>query len=209
MNMSSKSAIYAVKIGLQKGIYKTWDETLKRVKGVKGAKYKKFKRLEDANCWLEGKDSNHENEKNSIIVYTDGSCQSIEKGEESIKLSSFACYFPFQPKDWNISEFVPGEKHTSPRSELYAVISAIKIAEQKEVFKEEKILHIYTDCTYPIGIFDRKYKPTKNFDIVKELYDLQKKHEKLIQMHHVPGHSGVKYNEIVDKMCENVFIKLK
>lgn len=43
---------YAVRVGHQKGIFKTWSEVEKHVKGCKGAIYKKFTNLEDAQTFM-------------------------------------------------------------------------------------------------------------------------------------------------------------
>ena len=39
---------YAVRVGRNPGIYKTWDECKKETMGFKGASFKKFSTLEDA-----------------------------------------------------------------------------------------------------------------------------------------------------------------
>jgi ribonuclease HI len=49
---SIKKKYYAVKIGINPGIYTTWDECKKNVSGVKGAQYKSFKTLSEAKEYL-------------------------------------------------------------------------------------------------------------------------------------------------------------
>jgi ribonuclease HI len=43
---------YAVKIGKNAGIYRTWEECKKQVEGVSGAVYKSFKNLQDAELFI-------------------------------------------------------------------------------------------------------------------------------------------------------------
>lgn len=50
----SKNKIYAVKKGLVPGLYKTWDECEKQVKGFPRAEYKSFASEEEARAYLEG-----------------------------------------------------------------------------------------------------------------------------------------------------------
>lgn len=46
---------YAVKQGVRPGIYKTWEDCQKQVKGYKGAEYKSFKDLSEAEIYVFGK----------------------------------------------------------------------------------------------------------------------------------------------------------
>ena len=52
-------SFYAVREGLQRGIYSTWSECQAQVSGFKGAKYKKFKSQEEARAFVAGADGNH------------------------------------------------------------------------------------------------------------------------------------------------------
>ena len=70
---------YSVYKGFNKGIYKSWKECEKEVKGYKGAIYKKFKLENDAILFLNNGLEKKE-ESNIMKVYTDGSC--INNGKE-------------------------------------------------------------------------------------------------------------------------------
>lgn len=45
---------YGVKVGENVGVYNTWEECLKQVKGYSGADYKSFKTKEEANEFVYG-----------------------------------------------------------------------------------------------------------------------------------------------------------
>ena len=48
-----KIKYYAVAVGYQKGIFKSWRECEAQVKGFKGAKFKSFSVFSDAKAWIE------------------------------------------------------------------------------------------------------------------------------------------------------------
>lgn len=69
---------YAVKVGRQPGIYKTWPECQQQVTGFKGATYKGFMTLMEAQEWLAAQKTTSVSHKpsldrrNAICIYTDG-----------------------------------------------------------------------------------------------------------------------------------------
>lgn len=68
---------YAVKKGRHTGIYQTWEDCEKEVKGYPGALYKSFKTIEDAKDYLEDKpiiSTDH-----GLIAYVDGSFNAKKK----------------------------------------------------------------------------------------------------------------------------------
>ena len=75
---------YSVFKGFNKGIYKSWKECEKEVKGYKGAIYKKFKLENDAILFLNNGLEKKE-ESNIMKVYTDGSCINNDIRKEGYK----------------------------------------------------------------------------------------------------------------------------
>ncbi len=72
---------YAVRVGRNPGIYKTWDECKKETMGFKGASFKKFSSLEDAKAFIKEveEEKREEAEKDELIVYVDGSYRNSDK----------------------------------------------------------------------------------------------------------------------------------
>ena len=65
------SKVYAVKKGRETGLFQTWAECEKQVKGFKGALYQSFMNEEDAYHYL--KDLNEVKNSFGLIAYVDGS----------------------------------------------------------------------------------------------------------------------------------------
>jgi ribonuclease HI len=127
-------------------------------------------------------------EKTKQIIYTDGSC--IPNPGPG------GWAFVVLPDDNSIEWHVSGgENHTTNnRMELFAVIESLEFCHNKKNFL------IYTDSQYVIkcatGIYSRK----KNKDLWDK-YDIVS-NQKNIEWEWVKGHSGDKYNEIVDKLAK-------
>ena len=90
---------------------------------------------------------------------------------------------------------------TNNRMELTAIIEAISS------IKEGSECKIYTDSQLCINCATGKWKRKANLDLWKK-YDLTSSNKK-ISFIHVKGHSGDKYNEIVDKLARQEARKLK
>jgi ribonuclease HI len=140
------------------------------------------------------------NTSEKIIIYTDGACSGNPgKGGYGAVLMSRDNYkeiFGFSPET------------TNNKMEITAVIEALK------TLKRSCNVIIYTDSKYVMdgitkwisswkrnGWKTADRKPVKNVELWQEL-DLQcSKHS--IQWQWVKGHSGDKYNEIVDKLARS------
>jgi ribonuclease H-related protein len=74
------SKYYAVKKGNETGIFRTWDECQKQVKGFSGAQFKSFVLKKDAEDYLKGTEKKQETLKEEgDFAYTDGSFKKEEK----------------------------------------------------------------------------------------------------------------------------------
>ena len=76
-----KNKVYALRQGRKTGIFSTWVECEKQVKGYTGAKFKSFATVPEALAWMEENASSKatgkhpaENTNADYVVYTDGSC---------------------------------------------------------------------------------------------------------------------------------------
>ena len=100
---------------------------------------------------------------------------------------------------------------TNNRMELTAIIWSIW-----EYHHYEQSIIIYSDSAYCVNMYNNwidtwekngwtrsNNQPIENFDLVKQLY-LTKKffHNEIIIMK-ITGHSGVKYNELADKLAKH------
>lgn len=64
---------YVVKKGNNPGIYSSWEECEKEIKGYKGAIFKSFNTYEDAKMYLDEKENNIE----GVVCYIDGSYDKV------------------------------------------------------------------------------------------------------------------------------------
>lgn len=88
---------------------------------------------------------------------------------------------------------------TNNQMELGAIILALRM-----IKNEIDSIEIYTDSQYCIGCAIKGWKRKKNKALWAEFdrqYNRVKKLCPNIQFTHVKGHSGNKYNEIVDKLA--------
>jgi ribonuclease HI len=122
-----------------------------------------------------------------FTIYTDGSCIKNPNGP-----GGWACYII----DGYGMEFIlsGGEKSTTNnRMELRAVIESLKFLKDKDSCK------IYSDSMLTINCASGKWKRKANLDMWDE-YNIASTN-KCITFEWVKGHSGNKYNEIVDKLA--------
>ena len=150
--------------------------------------------------------SNNKSTAEKIVIYTDGACSGNpgKGGWDAILMYN-----------QHSKEISGAQSHaTNNQMELKAVIEALKI------IKKSHVIEIYTDSKYVMdGItkwvnswqknnwLTADKKPVKNIDLWKELLDLTSNHQ--ISWHWVRGHSGDKYNEIVDKLARNAISSIK
>jgi ribonuclease HI len=192
---------YSVFKGFNKGIYRSWKDCEKEVKGYKGAIYKKFK------CENEAKEFLNNgvliDERNEILkVYTDGSC--INNGKKCSK-GGIGIYFG-DGDSRNVSKKLECDKVTNNVAELSALNEALDILEECD-----SDIIIYTDSKYVILCCTSygKKQSVKNWiedipnkDLVKLVYNkfLSKKNVKL---EYVRGHNNNYGNEMADKLARD------
>ena len=123
-----------------------------------------------------------------IKIYTDGSCLKNPGGPGGWAI----CVITEDDYEFYFSE---GESSTTNnRMELQAVIQAILCV------KENASCIIYTDSKLTINCAKGIWKRHANLDLWNE-YDKQSRN-KNIDFEWVKGHSGNKYNEIVDTLAQ-------
>lgn len=199
-----KKNYYAVKSGRSTGIFKTWAECNKNIKGYSGAVYKGFVTLEEAEAYLNGDNSCLSNETTGEaienpdypIAYVDGSFNAeisvysfgaaiIRPDGEVIELSGTG----------NNPEAV-SERNVA--GELLGAMTVIKWAYENG-FSKILIKHDYEG----IARWARGEWQAKKYCSTNYVNFLSKYKGKLtIIFEKVPAHSGVYYNEVVDKLAK-------
>lgn len=142
-----KSNFYAVKVGKQPGIYKTWDECKEQVNGFSGAVYKGFRTKKEAEEFLSGKSAvNAGANKGSLVedvdvtIYVDGSFDA----DTGVYGYGFVAIF----KDGTIKEFYGANNDADTArirnvaGEMLGAMFAVKYAKNKKC-KSVKICHDY------------------------------------------------------------------
>jgi ribonuclease HI len=198
---------YAVKIGYQSGIYTTWAEAEKQIKGYSGAIHKSFGGLEEAKLWLQEKSTSIEVKNiSSYSCYTDGSCKEGRGGWAYVMLEKGQV----TKEEYGSLQEYPT---TNNRAELMAIYQALK--NNPDISN----ISIYTDSRYVIGCLQEWYPswerrgarldgiPRKadgsipeNLDLIQDILALQKGRE-AITYNHVYGHKGNTYNERCDYLA--------
>ncbi len=217
---------YAVREGKVPGVYKTWAECEKQVRGYSGAVFKKFSTYEEAFKFTnpneiniyninELKDSKEAFDKeetninsieennikeNEAISYVDGSF------DLSTKTYSYGVVFITT----NGKKTYSGREDNSDLAEMRNVSGELKAAmvAMEIALKEKKdILYLHFDYTgiehWAIGSWKTNKEGTKFY---KRFYDSIK--DKVdVRFIKVKAHSGVEYNEEADKLAKEAIIK--
>lgn len=198
-----KSNFYAVKVGRQPGIYKTWDECKEQVSGFSGALYKGFQTKKEAEEFLSGKPIADTDIKKSsagedvdVTIYVDGSFDA----DTSVYGYGFVVIF----RDGTIKEFYGANNDTDTArirnvaGEMLGAMFAVKYAKNKKC-KSVKICHDYTGIErWAKGYWKAKNKFTAGYA------DYMKRHGKEIDIlfEKVDAHTGVEFNERADQLAK-------
>lgn len=196
---------YAVKVGLQRGIFRTWEECRLNVSGYPGAEFKSFKAKADACAYLgieyvedEPEDifeqKNGWKEGDCVKIYVDGSYNSASKefsygmvvlgesGEEKYSRK-------FDDEDLASMHNVAGEIKGAEAAMQYAADHHLK---------EIEIYHDYEGIAkWCLGMWKANKEGTKAY---KAFYDKISRQVK-IKFIKVTGHSNNKYNDMADQLA--------
>ena len=192
---------YAVKEGLSRGIFHTWEECKASVIGYSGAVYKSFKTREEAEAYL-GTGQTVETIENSVCktedcvkIYVDGSYNNTTRefsygmvvlgknGEET-----YCCKFDDPPLA--AMHNVAGEIKGAQAAMQYALdhqIPAITIYHDYEGIAQ-----------WCLGQWKANKEGTRAY---KAFYDMASKKVK-ISFEKVTGHSNDKYNDMADELAK-------
>ncbi len=193
--------IYAVKVGLNPGIYETWEECKKQVDGFSGAAYKSFKTLQDAQNYLRGIVDNpictvSVNTPSEAVAYVDGSYDNTKK------IFSYGLVIFINGNEYKFCDKFDDVNLVSMRNVAGEITGARKAMEYC-VENGIKSLDLYYDyegiekwCT---GDWKTNKEGTKDY---KKYYDSIKTAIK-VTFYKVTAHSGDKYNDMADELAKS------
>ena len=214
---------YAVWKGRKTGLFTTWPECAKQVKGFNGAQFKKITANSKADAEIEfkkgyssviktsKKDTKvHEvkdlHKTEGLVYFTDGACLNNSKAK-SPSGSGISCFLHGELTNLYYGGYT--EEGSNNIGELKSMLACLKIIENEEPFSAT----IYADSMYVINSITKwaknwisngwkkaNNKPVENKDIIKEIYELYLKVEHIIEIRHVRAHIGELGNELADRM---------
>lgn len=186
---------YAVRIGRNPGIYHTWDECKRETMGFKGASFKKFSTREDAEAFINEieEDKKESAGKDELVVYVDGSYRNSDKSH------SYGVYMFNDEEEYTYSmRFFKDSDMRNVSGEIKGAMRAME--EAAKLGKKKIYLHYDYEGirSWALGFWKTNKEGTiyyKNFyDSIKDKLEV-----KFIK---VEAHTGVKYNELVDKLAK-------
>ncbi|MET3617617.1 ribonuclease HI [Peptoniphilus olsenii] len=186
---------YAVRVGKNPGIYNTWDDCKAQVHGYKGASYKKFSNLEDAKNFISQEEKQQVKAAldDELIVYVDGSYRNSDKSH------SYGVYMYGKGAEYSFSKrFFKNSEMRNVSGEIKGAMRAMEEAIKLDIRK----IYLHYDYegirSWALGYWKTNKDDTKAY---KKFYDNVK--DKLeVEFIKVAAHSGVRYNELVDKLAK-------
>lgn len=215
---------YAVKVGSNTGIFETWEECKDSVDGYPGALYKSFKNISDAYAYLglDGEqlsiftlESSDKPSSQTIpeqdttdtdkpfstdikaVAYVDGSFN-VETGVFGYGVVMF-----HNGEEIHLSDSSDDKEMASMRNvagEIYGSMAAMEYAIEHNI----KNLSIYYDYMGIAKWCTGEWKTNKPGTIAYKKYYDKIKRKVNITFYKVKGHSGDKYNNLVDKLAKKV-----
>mgnify|MGYP001482509203 FL=1 len=193
---------YAVKNGLRTGVFNTWEECSKQVKGYSNAVYKKFSTYDEALRFVNGGNSTVTVDKsidnlreNEIIAYVDGSFDADNR------LYSYGLVLLTKEGKITISNKENDERLVEMRN-VAGEIRGSMIAMDEAIKMKKDTLFLYYDYMgiekWATGEWKANKYGTKMY---KAYYDSIK--DKLnVVFNKVKAHSGNEYNEEADRLAK-------
>ena len=207
-----KIKFYAVRVGKQRGIYKSWDECKIQIHGFKKAEYKSFKTLREAEDYLASKKTINEiygekinkemKDKETVLAYVDGSFSKL------LNIYSFGCVMLENEKETEINGIGDDKELVLMRNvagELLGSMESIKWA-VKNKYKKIIIHYDYTGIEYwAKGEWKTNKEGTKSYKafIDKMLNKI------VIEFVKIDAHTGDTYNERADFLAKKAILEFK
>lgn len=202
---------YAVKKGRQPGIYVTWAQTEKQVKGFKGAVFKKFDNLQQAQAFLKEKPVCHQHP--DIWLYTDGGTRNTgtHAGGHVQADDKAAWAYLIKTAQRSYQASAGQYEATNNQMELTAVLRGLQKLTSLH-YNSQKIL-LVADSQYVLNPLTQGWlttwrqhgwkkadgRPVANRDLWQQLEQQLRLFSKL-QFSWTKGHSNNKNNNFVDHL---------
>lgn len=215
----AKNKFYAVKSGYKTGIFDNWDDAKVNVSGFSGAKYKSFKTIEEAELFMkddiseikkEVKNDDIELKSNELNIFTDGTIR-YESDNSSIVGVGYGFVAVINDrvvyeKSGHSDRNDVNNKYRNVYGEINGVIEAIKYAEENGYSKVNLYID-YEGLILWVEDYNGRTKWKSKNDMTKSYKELIESKRKTmdITFHKVVAHSGVKYNEMADKLSAKSF----
>lgn len=194
---TSKPKFYAVRAGRETGIFTTWAQCEKAIKGFSGAVYKKFDTEIEAKKWFNGDSLENKGEAkgNSILtdydVYTDGS---YINGQYSWAYA-FVKDNEVVYEDSNVGKSSEAAVMRNVAGEIAAVLYAVKRA--AELGATVRIHHDYAGIAFWVT---GEWKANNEF--TQTYARLMKGYQGVYVFEKVKAHSGNQFNDYVDQKAK-------
>lgn len=199
-----KKAWYAVREGRTPGLYKTWGECQREVIGWPGAVFKGFYTREEAEAYLSGQEQERRTAVGSgMVAYVDGSYLPHKPDRYA-----YGVVLLHQGKVETESRCLVDPPNASMRNvagEIAGARRAMEICLDRGISE----LDLYYDyaglerwCT---GEWQANMEGTRAF---KRFYD-GLRGRLTVHFHKVQSHTGVRYNEMADRLAKEALMKGK
>lgn len=203
----AKKNVYAVRKGLNTGIFPTLEECEKQVKGFKGAEYKGFPSVQEAQDYLKDNDNKQKelksktsiNEKiptDAVQIFVDGSYNPAKKiaayGLVIVKNNKAFL------KDFSAYPYTDVTASFNVGAELLGAKRAVELALANDIKK----LIIYYDYTGIEKFATNTWKAKTTQTI--EYQSFMQRYMNLINISFIKikSHSGNKFNDMADKLAK-------
>lgn len=193
----AKKKYYAVKVGYNIGVYKTWNECKAQIDGYSGAVYKSFDRKIDAFNFIGITDKVTKNFEDEVIAYIDGSYNS--------QLRLFSCGVVILEKNEVITLKGSSDNNNlvdmrNVAGELMGMEMLFKWIEQK--YNTPVLVKVHYDYAgienWATNLWKANKEGTKAYQmLVKEFIASGNE----IDYIKIKSHSGNEYNDLADKIA--------
>jgi len=199
----AKKKYYAVKSGEKTGIFESWDECEKSVKGYKNAQYKSFANLEEAKTYLYG-DASEKNIKNEIDTPKENELYAYTDGSYNVKTGvyGYGVVIIFSDGSEKLFSGSDDKKEIADMRNVAGELKGACVAMQyayKNNFKKLTIFHDYEGVS---KWAEKKWKT--NLEYTKKYSEYAEKIGEKVEIvfSKVLAHSGVEMNEKADLIAK-------
>lgn len=186
---------YAVKQGRKTGVFTSWDECKRAVEKFPNAVYKSFADYNEAYDFVFKEDKILNDKEVNVVAYIDGSY------DDSKKAFSYAGIIFNNGEKIEFSDVNNNEELVELRNvagELFAAMYVMKYAKTNNI----KAIIIYYDYAGIEMWATKKWKANLKLTQEYVMFSQEIMKDVNIIFHKVKAHSGIEYNEQVDKLAK-------